>query len=632
MPDAKLPSAPPDQTAAALSAPLRWWQSLALGLLHAVAMLTAFPPGGVWPAILLAPAPIALAAAGAGRRPLRTGLWFGLGTAPFWAISHAYLWQTAAPAVPLLIVYLSLYPAVAVWLVAVLRARGKARYLPLSLFVPLIVVALEMVKAEIIFDGYAFHLLYQPLIDAPLVPAAVSVLGPMALSWLVAAVGSAAVDAHLLRRPLAPELTLTPPTPLFTTSPPTPVRPSDFHRARASPLVLSLGVPAGLVLAATLLAPTPAPNTASTLRVAIIQTDVPQSNKDGGTFADALRSHQHALSLTRAALEHASKPELVLWPETSVPGLGIDPPAVEAQRRSGLVWTIDGRPVPVTAPHDSLLALHREFRVPFIVGSAVRVGLRFEPDSDGRSVPRFDRLYNSAILIEAGQVTSQRYDKVGLMAFGEYVPYLDSLPALRTWLTRFAVAGWNFVLSRGSRLEPLVVRRLVLDDKLEPLQVATPICIEGTMGPLVRRLTHGSTLSAVRKGPRADIIAVLTNDGWFYDSDAARRTHLLIHRWRCVETGLPMARAANTGISAAVDRLGRLVPPLAELTLPGVPGKALIAELQFHGRRRAEMTPFGVHGEYLGWSALVAALALLMWPLVPTLAHRFRKPAAAPGR
>lgn len=57
----------------------------------------------------------------------------------------------------------------------------------------------------------------------------------------------------------------------------------------------------------------------------------------------------------------------------------------------------------------------------------------------------------------------------------------------------------------------------------------------------------------------ADLIVNATNDGWFNDFPMARGQHLLAARWRTIELATPMARAANTGISALVDHQGRLL-------------------------------------------------------------------------
>ncbi|MCK5747784.1 MAG: apolipoprotein N-acyltransferase, partial [Oricola sp.] len=59
-------------------------------------------------------------------------------------------------------------------------------------------------------------------------------------------------------------------------------------------------------------------------------------------------------------------------------------------------------------------------------------------------------------------------------------------------------------------------------------------------------------------GDRPEWLVVVTNDAWFGDSSGPRQ-HLDMARLRSIETGLPMARSANTGISALIDGKGRVL-------------------------------------------------------------------------
>ena len=56
----------------------------------------------------------------------------------------------------------------------------------------------------------------------------------------------------------------------------------------------------------------------------------------------------------------------------------------------------------------------------------------------------------------------------------------------------------------------------------------------------------------------AQILATMTNDGWFLKS-AGSEQHVLHALFRCAETKLPMVRAANTGVTCVIDRFGRIV-------------------------------------------------------------------------
>ena len=108
---------------------------------------------------------------------------------------------------------------------------------------------------------------------------------------------------------------------------------------------------------------------------------------------------------------------------------------------------------------------------------------------------------------------------------------------------------------------------------------------------------------------RAEVLVNLTNDGWFGDSDMTREQHLQIARWRARELATPVIRAANTGISAAIDARARLIGK------PDDPGKVVAAPRQ-EGRLIREVIPaqgltiYARVGDVFTWSALAAAVVL----------------------
>jgi len=110
--------------------------------------------------------------------------------------------------------------------------------------------------------------------------------------------------------------------------------------------------------------------------------------------------------------------------------------------------------------------------------------------------------------------------------------------------------GMRFALSPGDA--PALLE--VTDATGEPVALATPICFEATMTDACRRLAR------VDDG-RARWLVNLTNDGWFGISSGPYQ-HLQQARVRAIEEGLPLVRAANTGISAVIDPLGRIVNSL----------------------------------------------------------------------
>jgi apolipoprotein N-acyltransferase len=130
------------------------------------------------------------------------------------------------------------------------------------------------------------------------------------------------------------------------------------------------------------------------------------------------------------------------------------------------------------------------------------------------------------------------YDKVHLVPFGEYLPFQTQMERLGfQQLTK--VAG-GFIPGRQRRMISLPGAPPML-----PL-----VCYEIIF-----------PAEAVPVGERPGWLVNLTNDGWFGQSPGPYQ-HLQQSRVRAIEQGLPLVRAANTGISAVVDPLGRMVRSL----------------------------------------------------------------------
>ena len=105
-------------------------------------------------------------------------------------------------------------------------------------------------------------------------------------------------------------------------------------------------------------------------------------------------------------------------------------------------------------------------------------------------------------------------------------------------------AGGFWLRHRTHRLQP---------DERRRCELAPLICFEDTIGELTRQFVLGG----------ANLLANVTNDGWFLRS-AGSQQHLANAVFRCVETRLPMVRAANTGVTCFVNEFGRITQILLD--------------------------------------------------------------------
>lgn len=146
------------------------------------------------------------------------------------------------------------------------------------------------------------------------------------------------------------------------------------------------------------------------------------------------------------------------------------------------------------------------------------------------------RVYNSVLALGPDGVTRWAYDKAHLVPFGEYVPLRAVLP-----LDPIVQGSRDFTPGPGLQTLPL-----------EGAPPASPlVCYEAIFPG-----------AAVGRGARPGWLVNLTNDAW-YGRSSGPYQHQAITRMRAVEEGLPIVRAANTGISYVADPYGRTLGELA---------------------------------------------------------------------
>lgn len=548
------------------------WRSLALlvGVWVLLRWLS-YPWPNQWWAAHLALIPLALAAVRAGStRKLAIAAY--VGGLLWWLIGVRWLWQVTPPGYIAVCFYLALYPVGFVLLVRGAR-RGLPIPLPMVLLVPLAWVALEWVRGWAM-TGFPWFLLghSQPTLLIQVADFA----GAYGVSFVVAMTSGAIID--VLSNPLVQR-----------------GRPGRTVTVAAAAWVIaivgSLGYGAWRVhqhdaLVARFDGKPPG------IDVAVVQTDVPQSNKLAPSFEEDRATFDALMTLIeRAAAEH--EPMLIGAPETIVPRAINDESVAMARRYCAML-----------AGDESYDAETRDVLQRLCAATGYRSRLSRLAGREGRWMivgahaleayedhqPR--RRYNAAYLIGPDGRIVDRYDKVHRVPFGEYVPFRASAPWLFNLLMQLTPYQQDYSLTKGGAVDPLTMQ--VGSDR-GAVRVGTPICFEDVVSGICRRMVY-----AGGEGKRVDLLMNLTNDGW-YPGTAQGPQHEQIARFRCIENRVPMARAVNRGVSGLIDSCGRITVALKvdgeRQMVAGVAG----GRLHFDPRS----TLFGRIGDTVGFGCVV---------------------------
>lgn len=278
---------------------------------------------------------------------------------------------------------------------------------------------------------------------------------------------------------------------------------------------------------------------APSLRVALVQPNIGMYDKRSGADRDAQLDLQFSLSATT----FDQQPDVIIWPESMYP-FGV--PAHLTQ----LPW-----PALPTTPQTQ-----------WLIGALVYAG-----QGTARQV------FNSALLLDAEGHLRGRYDKQDLLAFGEYIPFKETLPFLR----HISPAIGNLTPGTGG------IVTLANGVGLGPL-----ICYEDILPTLARR--------AVQQG--AQVLVNLTNDVWF-GATRAPYQHRALATFRAVEHRVYLIRATNTGLTSILDAVGQ-----EHAVLPLFQADARVHTV--HPLRLGSV--YTTLGESFAWLCSVLTLGLLL--------------------
>ncbi len=439
----------------------------------------------------------------AARQAFVVGWWWGFGyfLAGFWWLGAAFLLEPDkfAWALPLGVLgvpaFLALFPALGFLLARLLWAPGASRVFALGAGLGLA----EWLRGNVL-TGFPWNAFGMALGDH-LVPAQLASLvglhGLTILTVLVCAAPGAV--ARWSREEI-----------LAARSGPAPAPPQISFAPLAAALLAFAAIWAfgSIRLAGAEVADVPG------IKLRIMQPNLPHGAKFRPENGQEILSRYLALSAGEAGAAplDAAGIAALIWPESAFPFLlGLE--------KQALVQ------IGALLPPGTVL-----------VTGAARAKLG--PDGTDASLGSSDRrpeFFNAIQVVEGGVIT-ETYDKVHLVPFGEYLPF-------QSWLAPLGIRQFVHV---PFGFDPGKERRLL---SVPGLPKAAPlVCYEAIFPGEV--VPPGA-------GERPGLLLNVTNDGWF-GATAGPYQHFQQARLRTIEEGLPLVRAAGTGISAIVDAYGRI--------------------------------------------------------------------------
>jgi apolipoprotein N-acyltransferase len=487
-----------------------WWR-IAIAFLAGASSTLALPPTDVWPVPFIT-FPIlvwlvdgssgqrlggVLAAAGAG-----WSFGFGYFLAGLYWIGHAFLVdaKTFGWLLPFAVIALpaamAVYTAMGLALARLIWTSGAARVLALAVSLTIV----EWLRGHL-FSGFPWNAYGYALISPLWLAQGAALIGIWGLTFCaVALYASPAVladdRAHTKRPWLAPAL--------------------------GAATIVALAIYGAVRLEHT---PT---RFVEGVRLRIMQPNLQQDEKFNYSQKQEVMSRYLALSERGPQSTSLRDVTLLIWPESAFPFFLVREPDALAQiakllpERTALI-TGAIRPPDTAPPHG-------------LVTSA----------------------YNAIYVIGHGGTILSVYDKVHLVPFGEYLPFQDLLE--RLGLMQLTKVRGGFIAGDRRRNQaapgapnflPLLCYEIIFPGDAVPHSDQT-----GWFYRHLGRYLGWPTVTGT--GERPGWLLNLTNDGWF-GASAGPYQHFQQARVRAIEEGLPLVRAANSGISAVIDPLGRIV-------------------------------------------------------------------------
>ncbi|MGD0337139.1 MAG: apolipoprotein N-acyltransferase [Candidatus Omnitrophota bacterium] len=443
-------------------------RELSLCVLSAALLVLSFPNANLWILAWVGFVPLFLATKDKSKSRAfllsyitGTLFWFG---AIYWLIHVTLLGMI------LLVLYLALYFALFGLVVSTMNHEPSTiNYI----FIPCVWVLLEYIRGNLL-TGFPWALLgYSQYLNLPAIQIA-DITGPWGVSFLIMFANTAIVEIiWSLKKGLMPRFKRT----VFLL---------------ILILILSLGYGYFKIIGINV-----ASQDRGAAKISVIQGNIPQELKWDERYSNfALERY---LSLSRLAARE--NPQLIVWPEASVPGiLGED-----------------------NRVYQEVFSLAKEIKIPLLAGAVVKDGANY---------------FGSALSINAGGEIAGRYDKLHLVPFGEYIPLKNIFPFLETIVP----------IGDIQRGREYTIFKLPAPNSRLPIKFAVLDCFEDVFPELAREFT--------KRGAR--FLVNITNDAW-YKQTSAPYQHLQASVFRAVENRVYLVRAANTGVSGFIFPTGKII-------------------------------------------------------------------------
>ena len=289
------------------------------------------------------------------------------------------------------------------------------------------------------------------------------------------------------------------------------------------------------------------------INVSLVQANIEQSKKWDKKYAAAIM--QIYSYLTQKASE--DQPDLIVWPEAATP---------KAVHRDQTIF-------------NNIKSLAGLTNTPILLGSSQLA--KFKVNELEKKVKNL----NSAFLILPGPQAGmpQRYNKIRLLPFSEYLPYKEKIP-------------WTYL--RIPDTDNYLPGKKYTVFYLSGIRFGVTICWENIFPGLVRKF--------VDKG--AQFLINITNEAWFGET-AAPYQFLAMSVFRAVENHRYLVRCANTGISCVIDPEGRILDRVKDNN-----GRAIFVRGTLTGSviPFKDKTFYNKYGDWLVWLSLIISLLFLV--------------------